>query len=385
MKNKELKNLALVCATLNTAGLERIVCDLAVQMRRYGLNAQVFAFKGGALTQQLRANGVPYSILSGDDDGNKYRKGGGHSLLIAIKLAVYLKKMRAQVVNVHGIGAERVAYLGAKLAGISNISFVFHSNYPVFEASTENEKQRKKIKRWLCRYNAFVAITKSVKNWAVDNSIVEAEKISVIENAIDTRSFFPKQDDSIKRQLGICDDSPVLIQVGRFADPKNQDVTAKAMTSIVREIPMCQILFVGDGPQRSRVEEIINSNGLQKNVHFLGIRSDINDLLAISDIFLLPSSWEGMPVSMLEAISAGVAVIGTNVKGIRDIAPMFDGCVKLVATHDPDALALSVIEALKDTSFRQEASEKGPELIARNFSIEKMAKSYIKLHNDLPN
>jgi glycosyltransferase involved in cell wall biosynthesis len=182
-------------------------------------------------------------------------------------------------------------------------------------------------------------------------------------------------------QLGVPDDAVVVILVGRMCRQKNFDSAIDAIAILNRRIPnrsLC-LLFCGDGEEKERLEARAKHSSLTLCVHFLGTRTDIPTLLAASDVFLSTSIYEGMPLAVLEALTAGLPCILSSIHEHYEIAATMPGCA-FVSPNRPEEIASAlehVIDNLTSTSALESA--RAP-LIAR-FSIATCAASYLSLYN----
>jgi len=143
-------------------------------------------------------------------------------------------------------------------------------------------------------------------------------------------------------------------------------------------------LFVGDGPLRGKLEGLVRELGLENRVRFLGSkdREEIPEILAITDIFVLPSLSEGLPTAVIEAMAAGCPVVATAVGGTAEVVA--DGETGLlVPPRDPDALAEGMKILLQSRATRRKMGEAGAKRAREYFSIERMVREYEALYRRL--
>jgi len=197
----------------------------------------------------------------------------------------------------------------------------------------------------------------------------------VIYNGIPTMRFIPKVErENIKEKEDI-----VLLHIGRFELQKNHSLLIEAFAQVVKEYPTMRLWLVGDGPLRPKIERIVKEKGLEEKVLFLGIRSDVPKLLADSDIFILSSDWEGVPLTILEAMAAGKPVIATAVGGIPELIE--DGVTGiLVPPRNPEALTKGILCLAKDSDLRQYMGNVGQKRALERFDISKTAREYENLY-----
>ena len=142
--------------------------------------------------------------------------------------------------------------------------------------------------------------------------------VTVICNGVDVERYRrPAGCSVVRRDLGLGDDAKLLITVGRLSTPKGHRYLIDAVHSIATLHPDAHFLFVGDGELRPELEARAAACGMSARIHFLGARRDVAQLLAASDVFVLPSLWEGLSIALLEAMAAGLPIVATDVSGTR--------------------------------------------------------------------
>jgi glycosyltransferase involved in cell wall biosynthesis len=155
-----------------------------------------------------------------------------------------------------------------------------------------------------------------------------------------------------------------------------------AARTVAEKAPSATFLISGYGPLRERLEAQARQLGVDARVRFLGYRKDVALILAASDVFALPSLWEGMSNAVLEAMAAGKPVVATAVDGAVDqVLPGESGL--LVPPGDADALAQALLDLARDPRKAQEMGIKGRERVRREFSLDRMTDAYIELYRRL--
>jgi glycosyltransferase involved in cell wall biosynthesis len=163
-----------------------------------------------------------------------------------------------------------------------------------------------------------------------------------------------------------------VVSVGRLAPQKRPDLLVRAAASLRDRGTSFQLHLVGDGPERPRVQALVDELGLADQVVLLGNRSDIPELLAEAACFALASDYEGCPISILEAMAAGVPVVATHVGGVPELVE--DGRTgRLVRPGDADALATAVAELLADDELLRRFGEEARRVATERFSTTRMA------------
>jgi glycosyltransferase involved in cell wall biosynthesis len=140
-------------------------------------------------------------------------------------------------------------------------------------------------------------------------------------------------------------------------------------------------LIVGDGPRRTELEARASALGVQDIVRFTGARDDARALIALSDLLVFSSDWEGLSIAALESLAAGTPIVTTDVQGMREL--LADGVGAIVPGFDPADLAASISELLDDPPRRQEMARRGRERIAAEFSSAAMRGAYADAYRAL--
>ena len=152
----------------------------------------------------------------------------------------------------------------------------------------------------------LMACGRKAGQWMFQN-----DKFTVLHNAINVSDYiFDEQKRSrVRNNLNISENSYVIGHIGRFVPQKNHDCLVNVFASLIMLEPNARLLLVGDGELRSKIEEKVKCKELSERVIFTGVRSDIPDLLQAMDVFVLPSLYEGLPVTLIEAQSAGLPCV----------------------------------------------------------------------------
>lgn len=156
-------------------------------------------------------------------------------------------------------------------------------------------------------------------------------RVRVMPNAIMLAPFRDVRSDArvLRRNLLLPDDGPLVGHVGSFNGPKNHEFLLAVFAALRSRRPDACLVCAGDGPLRAGIEQSAREQGLSGAVHFLGVRRDIPEVLGVLDLFLLPSRWEGFPVSLVEAQAAGLpCVVADSVTATADLGL---GLVRFVA------------------------------------------------------
>jgi N-acetyl-alpha-D-glucosaminyl L-malate synthase BshA len=164
--------------------------------------------------------------------------------------------------------------------------------------------------------DAITAVSKNLRDETFRNFKMEKE-INVIYNFVDVKRFNRKPIDAFKKVIS-PNGEKILVHASNFRKVKRVDDVVKIFLKVNEEISS-KLLFIGDGPERPRIERLCRESDAHSDIRFLGKQEDMEDILAVSDIFLLPSEYESFGLTALEAMAAEVPVISTNAGGLPEI------------------------------------------------------------------
>ena len=205
--------------------------------------------------------------------------------------------------------------------------------------------------------------------------------VEVIYNFVDTERFAPRI--SKNREYYAKDNEKIICHVSNFRPVKRIKDVIQVFAKIQEEIPSV-LLLVGEGTERNIAQEMVLELGLQYRVHFLGSQDYVEDILAISDLFLLTSEKESFGLVALEAMSCGVPVVGSNAEGIPEVVNHgVTGFLHNIG--DVDSMANSALEVLSDQAKFQEYSTNSRNWVLDNFSAEKHIQHYLDYYKQILN
>jgi len=199
-----------------------------------------------------------------------------------------------------------------------------------------------------------------------------------VHNGISLAPFERGARGRLREGLAQGSDRPIVLTLARLAPQKGVEYLVEAAA----RVPDVLFVVAGDGPDREALERKAESCGVKERVLFLGHRQDVPELLESCDLFVLPSLYEGLPVSVLEAMASGRPVIATRIGG-TDEAVEDDVNGLLVPPADPIALASAIRRLLADRSLAQRLSARARDRVRREFSSETVAAHTAAIYEEL--
>lgn len=286
------------------------------------------------------------------------------------RLVELLAERRPDVVHTHLLKADALGALAVGGLGAER---------PVLIASKHNDERA--LLRWPVsvvhgilskRVARTIALSEHVKRFVIRHGRVAADRITRIYYGIDPTSMRPSRGrDDVRDELGVPRDAHVLICVGRLAPQKDHPTLLRAMTQLPDDVVL--LLVGGDpfGQGEGRLTALAEELDVTDRVRFVGIRSDVPDLLGAADLFVLPSLWEGLGLVFLEAMAASLPIVATTVSAIPEVVE--DGVSGwLVEPSDPDALAGAIAAALADPDERRRRGAAGAARLTERFGLDRM-------------
>lgn len=205
------------------------------------------------------------------------------------------------------------------------------------------------------------------------------EKFTIIPNGIDTHFFdnlIPNP--TLRESLGIKETDTIIICVANLHTNKGHKYLLEAFEEVFEQHTDMHLILAGEGPERGNITSQISSYASQNNIHLLGRRSDIPELLKISHIFVLPTFYEGMSNAIQEAMASSLAIISTDIPENKYLlTPDIDSI--LVPTKDSESLKKAILRLLENPELRVALSKESHTTIQNSFSIQKTALKWEEL------
>ncbi len=299
------------------------------------------------------------------------------------QLTAFLRRNDYSIVHTHTSKPGLIGRRAARWAGVPGIMHTVHL-FPFHEETDPLPKAayvaaERMAARWCDR---IVTVSEYFRRWALDLRIGTEDQLVAIPNGVpEHRAVTSRPRDEIRRSLGL-EDAFVLLSTGRLVEQKGLGYLLEAAPRIVREVPNVRILLAGDGPLRPSLEELARVSGVANHVDVLGFRDDIADLLSAADMVVMPSLWEGLSISLLEAMVAGKPVVTTSIGGNREAAA--DGkAAALVAPKDAEGLGAAICRLAHDPAERARLAAAGQAEHRARFTMDRMLDAYMAEYDRL--
>lgn len=275
-----------------------------------------------------------------------------------------------------------IGRLAGKRARIKKVIYTAHGFHFYKGAPLINNTILKWAERFLARFtDVIITMNKEDYYTAQNFKLKNNGKVYYIHGVgVDTNSFRNLNIDIVgkRKELNLSEKDIVLISTGDLIKRKNFETAIKAVSETNRNI---HLLICGTGPQFKKIKRLVEDLKVESNIHFLGFRRDIKELLAISDIFLFPSYQEGLPRSLMEAMSSGLPCIVSNIRGNVDLIEDGVGGI-LCSPNDVSNFAKSINYLSKNALLRKKMGDNNLETI-KKYDIANVEKEILKIYQDV--
>lgn len=361
--------------TLNIGGTENQLVQLAVQMQRAGHHVTVGCLRAeGELLQILQRAGIP--VVEFRKKKTLLSFNGARQLL---RLAAFLRAGRFEVVHAHDLWAN---LLGIPAGRLARIPVVISSRRYLADLEWYTP-WRKRVVRLIYRLSTRVVVNSTaVRDKLVAGDHVATEKTRVVYNAVDVERFAQARRNRKRFLPNIAECSKVIaVLANMYSRVKGHACLISAARIVCAKEPETFFLLIGDGPERSRLETEVRNAALDKNVVFVGRRTDVPELLASCDLSVLPSESEGFPNALLESMSSGLPVVATAAGGSSEIVENGVNGL-LVPPGDPEALAAAILRLMHDPRFGMNLALAGQEDMRMRFSFDRLLADLEQLYRE---
>ena len=326
----------------------------------------VAASGDGPLRESAESLGIPYVAL------RHMRRDLSPARDVAAVAELYrlMRRRRIDIVHAHSSKAGILARTAAFLARVPVRLFTVHGW--AFAAYTGSASRAFRIAERAVRPLTTTIISPShhVRELGIDAGTCDPVRSVVIPNAVDVSSY--------PSRVG-RDGPPRLLSVGRLAHPKDFSTLIRAVGTI-REIPSLTRI-AGDGPDREALGHEIRDLGLDDRLELMGTRSDVPQLLGESEIFVLSSASECLPMSIIEAMAAGLPVVASDVGGVGELV-LHERTGLLVPPGDAVALGVALARLLDDTDLRERLGRESARRAREHFDVPLLRERHARLYLD---
>jgi glycosyltransferase involved in cell wall biosynthesis len=306
-------------------------------------------------------------------------------LAAVVALVKLFRRLRPDIVHTHTAKAGALGRVAARVAGVPVKVHTFHGHVLDGYFSPAVTRGFVCAERTLARMtDRLVTVSPRLKTELLAMGIGRPEQFEVIPLGLDLGRFRRPRPASptVRYGLGLDGDTPLLGIVGRLVPIKDHATLFRAIARLPSGAPAPHLVVVGDGDERPRLEQLARDLGLDKRIHFMGWRSDLETIVPEMDVVICASKNEGTPVALIEAMAAGVPVLSTDVGGVGDlVAHGTTGW--LVPPSDPAAMAQAIGDLLGDAGRRARLAAAGQVVALEQHQVAGLIRRVEALYTDL--
>lgn len=352
--------------TSGPGGAERVISSLSASLNTGRRRVVVGLFRPGWLQTESERLGVETIIMP---------LSGPLHLGWFLNCLRLIRRERIALIHAHEFSAIVYGWIVSRLARIPFTGTIHGKNYFWEKA------RRRAAYRIIARTATLVAVSEDLKRFVVEKIEIPADRIKVIYNGV-TPS--PQMSDAeierCRSELGIQTGDRVLGTVGSLYPVKGHTFLLDAMPTVLERFPNTVLIIAGRGQLEVLLKDQAKRLGIEHNIRLLGMRQDIPRLLALMDVFVLPSLSEGLSMALLEAMAAGKAIIATRVGGNPELVE--EGKTgMLVTAEDATELAASLITMLEEPTTMHFFGRIGAVRVQQQFSTHRMSNQYADLYS----
>ena len=364
--------ILFLSTSMGMGGADKQILSAALEMRARGREVRIVSLT------PLGPMGLESAKLGIPTDSLEMRRGIPDPRGLA-RLVRLVRAWRPDVVHSHMVHANLMAR-GLRL----------FAPVPVLVSTIHNIYEGGRLRMAAYRFtNGMVdhmtIISEAAADRFVKDRIVPRELLRVVPNGVDPelfRAVSPAARDTLRASLGVASGF-VWLAIGRFEVAKDYPNMLRAFARVRAAAPDAVLLLVGKGSLRDETEAVVRELGLGDRVRFLGVRSDIAELVSAADGYVMSSAWEGMPMVLLEAAAGGLPIVSTRVGGNHEVVR--DGETGYLAPpRDPEALAGAMRRLMAlDPAERRAMGERGRDHVRSQYGLHRVVERWEELYREV--
>lgn len=344
-------------------GGESVLLSLVENLNKDLFEPVVLSFTDGPMVNRFKEMGIPVHVIHTEKP---------FDIRVWKKVKELMVSERIDLVHAHGTRAASNMLKAAKSAGLP---FMYTCHGWSF-----HQDQGRLQKRLRIMGEQYITSRATVNICVSYANSHEGKKHFgrgfdpiVIQNSVDTRKFDRhKQYSDVREELGIDRSEILFTSIARFTWQKQPLILIQAFLDALRQADGIRLLMVGDGEQKAEAEELLRKHGSDHRIVLTGFRQDVADLLAASDVFVLPSLWEGLPVALLEAMAMGKAIIATDVDGTAEVMEHEKSGYLIGTENLLSALTAAIVKFSTDEALRHRLADGAAERINNHYNVDTM-------------
>lgn len=360
------KTILYLSTSSGPGGAERVISNLCASLDPARYRAILCLFRPGWIQTHTQSRGVRTYVIPTQ---------GMFDWRWMLQFKRLLKDEHVDLIHAHEFDANVQGTVVAAWLGLPLVATIHGKNYFW-------EKLRRRVAyRWVSRRATMVAVSKNLKQFIVEKVGVESEHVKVIYNGVDMLPPCDTEDvEQCRKELDLPTEHRIVGVVGNLYPVKGHQYLIASIPAVLAKCPKTTFVFAGRGQLEAELKGQVHQLGIDGQVRFLGLRQDIPRILALIDVFVLPSLSEGLSMAILEAMVSGKPVVATNVGGNPELVENGEtGC--LVPPKDSHALAERLVFLLTNSVRGSQFGRKGQLRAQGRFSLQTMVREYQALYD----
>ena len=372
------KTIIWMIDSLGPGGAEQLMPTMMKRFKDAGFNIRVCALQtraGNPIAADLKRIGLPVDLIPVPNLRHP---------LNLFRVLSYFKIHRPQLVHTQLEFSDILGTLAARILGIPSVSTVH-----ILDKSAEKKSKvmRLKLRRFVLRKfcSRIIAVSEKTRTHHLKTGGLDPNKVTTVYNGIDIARFKVTNESQItktKQVLHLPLNSQIIITVAVLREPKGIQYMINALPAILEEIPDIHYLVVGDGAYGTSLKDLSAALSIQDHITFAGHRTDIPDLLACGDIFVLPTLGDALPTVLIEALAAGKPIVASNVGGVPEIIENGVNGV-LIPPGDSSGLADACLQLLKNREQASQMILAGSQTVWQRFNVDAQVKQLSNIYEEI--
>ena len=368
---KKIKVLHLVNGH-RMLGAERVAAEIVRAIDKQSIGSSIGLVNGGVSLQREFQDHI-------GDAGDVHILAGTNALQTARAVARHCRRYHFDIIHSHGYKSDFLSLFSRLMQ--QQIQLVA-TNHNYITDTFRGRLYRRLDLRILRCFDRVVAVSGNVREDMIAGGFPE-DRIQIVENGIDTDFCTDEQTIAqVRAEVGAGEKSILLGIVASLTPGKGHADLLDAVRSLACRFPEIRLLIIGDGPLKPTLAHICAESGISRHVAFLGHRSDVRRILPALDIFILPSYKEGLPMSILEAMAAGAAVIATTVGAVPSVISNNQTGL-LFLPGEIRQMEKKIRLLIKNSRLRRRIADAAKIFVKTHYGASKMASAYAKVYREL--
>lgn len=359
------RRVLLLSTSSGPGGAERVIHMFGGALQQRGWDVTLGLFRPGWLKEECERDGIATRVMPQE---------GLLNWRWCRRWMAFIRENRINIIHAHEFDAIVSGWMLAEAVGLPFVATVHGKNY------YWQRLRRRFAYRAVSRTAQIVAVSEDLKRFIVSKVGIADQRVNVVYNGVPAMDPVSEQEvKALRAELGINESDRVVGAVGNLYPVKGHRYLVAAMVDVLRKYPKTLLLLAGRGELEQELREEVWRLNMAERVRFLGLRQDVSRLLAVMDVFALPSLSEGLSIALLEAMRAGRPVVATRVGGNPEL--VIEGQTGfLVPAEDASALAQAILKLLEDPNQAKAFGDRAQRLVEKQYTLDCMADKYLQLY-----